>query len=170
MRFPAFIWRLLCLVARKAIASERMASRLHRDDYVLAVLATSGGEAWTPVQVQKMFFLLDQRLASQVGGPHFSFAAYDYGPFDAAVYDVIERQERATLASVERASSMRMFRLTRLGQERGDEVLASMAVAPREYIRSLSAWVRSLSFQQLVSAVYKEFPAMKANSVFRDPA
>lgn len=147
-----------------------MPGRLDRDDYVLAVLATSGEQPWTPVQVQKIFFLLDQRLASQVSGPHFAFAAYDYGPFDPAVYDVIERQQQAELASVDRSASMRTFRLTRFGQARGEEVLGTLSPAAREYIRSLSAWVRGLSFQQLVSAVYKEFPEMRANSIFRDPA
>jgi hypothetical protein len=168
MCFLAAILRLLCLVARKTIASDRMVGRLHRDDYVLAVLATSGEGAWTPVQVQKIFFLLDQRLASQVGGPHFNFTAYDYGPFDAAVYEVIERQSE--LASVDRTSSMKTFRLTRRGQARGEEALVELSPGAREYIRSLSGWVRNLSFQQLVSAVYKEFPEMRANSVFRDPA
>ena len=37
-----------------------------------------------------------------------------------------------------------------------------------DYIKRASEFVRSLSFSDLVSAVYKAYPEMKANSVFRD--
>jgi hypothetical protein len=35
------------------------------------------------------------------------------------------------------------------------------------YIRQASEFVRSLSFTQLVSAIYKAYPEMRENSVFQ---
>ena len=36
--------------------------------------------------VQKLLFLLDREAAEIVGGPHFRFVPYNYGPFDKGVY------------------------------------------------------------------------------------
>ena len=37
----------------------------------------------------------------------------------------------------------------------------------REYISRVFQWVRALSFEQLVRAIYAQYPEMKENSVFR---
>ena len=47
---------------------------------------------------------------------------------------------------------------------RGDEM---NIMVDRPPIEQVSKFVRSLSFEQLVSAIYKAYPRMKANSVFR---
>jgi hypothetical protein len=141
-----------------------------RSDLVLAVLSTSEGAPWTPVQLQKIFFLLDKKIPHEFGGPLWAFAAYDYGPFDAGIYRTVEGLQQHELALVDGGSfnTMRTFRLTSSGQAQGARSLEDLSVAAQAYIRRLSAWVRSLSFTQLVSAVYKEFPDMRENSVFRD--
>jgi uncharacterized protein len=143
---------------------------MQRSDLVLAVLSTSGGEAWTPVQVQKVFFLLDRKIPSGIGGPKWDFAAYDYGPFDSDVYREIEALEKDGLAVVEglRFSKGRTFRLTSQGQDRGKTMLGQLPGNVSDYIARLSSWLRGLSFQELVSAVYREFPEMKKNSVFQE--
>ena len=61
-----------------------------RDQYVLASMAMAGREALSPVQVQKYFFLLDQNVPEELVGERFNFEAYDYGPFDKAVYKVLD--------------------------------------------------------------------------------
>lgn len=140
-----------------------------REDHVLAVLAASNGAIHTPVQVQKLFFLLDKKAASSVGGPYFNFQPDDYGPFDKAVYLALESLAARGLVSVEAVPDLRrkVYRTTPSGQKEGARLLASMRPDVATYIHQLSAWVRSLSFAQLVSAIYAEFPAMKARSIFR---
>jgi hypothetical protein len=143
-----------------------MTNTTARDRYVLAVLSASGGEPWTPVQVQKMFFLLDERIPRDIEGPRFDFRPYDYGPFDAAVYHEIGVLRKAGKASVD-TDRVRSYRLTPTGQREGERALQELPKSAQDYIRKLSAWVRALSFPQLVSAVYSEFPEMRAKSVFR---
>ncbi len=61
---------------------------LARQDVILSALAVGGENAtYSPVQVQKLFFLIDRKAAHLLAGPHFAFRPYDYGPFDPAVYD-----------------------------------------------------------------------------------
>jgi hypothetical protein len=141
---------------------------MDRDSLILAALAASDGARHTPVQVQKLLFLLDRHIPTYTGGPHFHFIPYDYGPFDAEVYNELEKLEQKSLVFIEQhpGSRWKTYRLTPQGQHRGDKVLREMDDRAAEYIRKVSAWVRSLSFPQLVSAIYKAYPEMQVNSVF----
>jgi hypothetical protein len=53
------------------------------------------------------------------------------------------------------------------GQESGLALLNDLPPNTKNYIIQLSEFVRSLSFSALVSAIYKAYPAMRANSVFQ---
>ena len=64
---------------------------LGQTDIILAALAASRGAAHSPVQMQKLLFLLDKRLANELGGPHFNFIPHHYGPFDRTIYDLLEQ-------------------------------------------------------------------------------
>ncbi|MCC6523371.1 MAG: hypothetical protein IT373_11965 [Polyangiaceae bacterium] len=137
---------------------------MDRADLVLAGLATDNCAPLTPVQAQKLFFLLDQ-CASNLDGPHWNFAPYDYGPFDAGVYREMESLAREGLVSI-RLGGVRCFLATDEGARRGKAALASLPADTRSYVEQLGHWVRSLTFPQLVSAIYQAFPDMRANSKF----
>jgi hypothetical protein len=139
-----------------------------KDDFVLAVLAAADGANHTPVQVQKLFFLLDKKIPYHIGGTHFNFHPDDYGPFDSGVYRALEALSARGLVEVNKVADLRRktYRTTSDGQRRGEAVLSGLSTGVADYIRQLSAWVRNLSFAELVSAIYAEFPDMKVNSVF----
>ena len=63
---------------------------MDRATFVLAGMAPAGNAPFSPVQVQKLFFLLDRNIANYTAGPHFGFEPYDYGPFDKQVYCDLE--------------------------------------------------------------------------------
>lgn len=138
-------------------------------DIILAVMATSGGAVYTPVQIQKLLFLLDKKVPRHTGGPHFDFAPDAYGPFDSDVYFRLTELESEGLVEITpvRDARSRLYRLTPSGKAEGDTILNGLVPDLAKYIVTLSEWVRSLSFAKLVSAIYREFPGMKANSVFR---
>lgn len=140
-----------------------------RQDFMIAVLAAAEGASHTPVQVQKLFFLLDENVGERVGGRHFAFRPWDYGPFDRAVYDELEQLESAGLVQILRSPGgrWRTYDLTKMGQEKGEARLRELKPDVAEYIRRLSRWVRSLSFSQLVSSIYRAYPEMAARSVFQ---
>lgn len=141
---------------------------MDRRAVVLAALAPALGAAHTPVQVQKLLFLIDREIPALLGGPLFDFQPYNYGPFDKSVYSTLESLARDGMVEVEEAPGLRWrkYRLTEAGQEAGLMVLGRLDRRASNYIKSISTFVRSLSFEQLVAAIYKEYPEMKANSVF----
>lgn len=142
---------------------------MKRNEIVLAALAAAEGGAFSPVQVQKLFFLLDRNIAEHIGGRQFEFEPYDYGPFDSRVYSALEELARDGLVEIESGGSgaARRYLLSERGLGQGREKLNSLPVAATDYMRRAVSFVRSVSFSELVSAIYKAYPEMKVNSVFK---
>lgn len=142
---------------------------MERKEIVLAAFAASNGAEHTPVQAQKLFFVIDREIPQLVGGPFFNFIAYDYGPFDSDVYNVLRQLEEDGDAETLYCSpsGFRRYKLTVQGQLKGMGILQGLDKKASDYVMALSEWIRRLSFAELVSAIYKAYPEMKANSVFR---
>src|ERR1700722_3405626 len=60
------------------IMEKHTTPELSREDFILNVLSLSPNESFSPVQIQKLFFLLEKRLNLN----YFSFIPYHYGPYD----------------------------------------------------------------------------------------
>lgn len=140
---------------------------MERRQYVLAVMSAGDRPEYSPAQLQKLFFLMDREVAAHTGGPYFNFRAYDYGPFDPAVYEEVEALAAMGLALVDKTGFYRVYSLSPAGLEQGRAALSEFTPAGREYAARAANWVRSVSFNQLVSEIYKRYPEMKENSVFR---
>ena len=140
------------------------------DEYVLAILSTGDGANYSPVQVQKMFFILDQEIPGEIEGPRFDFEPYDYGPFDKAVYEDLRVGQADELVAIEEAPYGRWneYRATDRGIEKARALQLQINKDQLEFLKELSAWIRRLSFPQLVSAIYKDYPEMRENSIFVD--
>lgn len=138
-----------------------------REELVLAALAQAKGKALTPVQVQKLFFLIDHNIAKLVDGPHFDFKPYNYGPFDKAVYDALEDQRAVGNVEFVPQRTWNDFRLTEAGQARGEDIFGKLDAKARDYTERAVDFVMKLSFTELVSAIYKAYPDMQVNSVFK---
>ena len=136
-------------------------------DIILAAFAPAKGSLHTPVQVQKLLFLIDREIPQYVDGPHFNFKPYHYGPFDLLVYDELATLAEEKYIDIVPESNWNSYRLTDTGQKEGEKILNSLNPKAKLFIETMSVFVRSVSFEQLVSAIYKAYPEMKENSVFR---
>jgi uncharacterized phage-associated protein len=134
---------------------------------ILAALASSDGVLHTPVQVQKLLFLIDREIPSLVGGPLFDFQPYNYGPFDKAVYSELSTLAEEGEVAIVPQNNWLSYRLTEKGLETGKRILCSLPEQARDYIDRSSQFVRSLPFAELVSAIYAAYPEMRQNSVFQ---
>ena len=141
---------------------------MDKSELMLAALAPAGNDELTPVQVQKLLFLIDRNIAEDVGGTGFHFVPYDYGPFDSSVYDVLRSLEvRQLVSSSVTSRGWKKYALTTQGVATGQQHLQTLSPRAQEYIKRVSDFVRTTSFSNLVSAIYKAYPDMKVNSVFR---
>ncbi len=143
---------------------------MNRKQAVLAAMAASNGAAHSPVQIQKLVFLLDRNVPELVTeGPGFSFEPYDYGPFDRTVYSELDSLSSEALSEIQQVPDLRRrsYRLTPTGQVAGEQILSQMRPENADYVKRLSSFVRGLSFADLVATVYQHYPEMAAKSVFR---
>lgn len=141
-----------------------------RKEMTLCVLAAASGNAYTPVQVQKALFLIDSKAPELFSGDRYNFQPYDYGPFDKSVYQDVRQLavEGLATASETNVGWMNRYWATEDGVKKGRELMESLPLKGRGFIEEISTYVRRLSFSQLVSAIYNEFPEMRARSVFKE--
>jgi uncharacterized protein YwgA len=138
-----------------------------KETLILACLAASDGNSYDPAQIQKLIFLYQEKGLPAADSKPFHFTPYNFGPFDSSVYSTLDALSERGLVEIlgQSFSKNRAYRLSAEGEVSGQAALRNAPA--NQYLRDLSSWVRKLSFTALVSAVYKEFPHMKANSVFR---
>jgi uncharacterized protein YwgA len=128
-----------------------------------------GDGMFTPVQIQKALFLASDR-APDAFYSTYDFQPYDYGPFDRQVYLDVEELERLGLAQVNQppGSRWKTYAATAAGKAEGARLTQSLTEPQRELLKKIVTLVRGLSFNDLVSAIYRAYPDMRARSVFRD--
>jgi len=137
-----------------------------RHELILAAMSPARCGTFSPVQIQKLFFLIEQNISDQVDGPHFEFVPYHYGPFDKEVYEEIDSLAAAGLTELSRDGRWTSYRLTEAGQQKGEKALKLLRPEAQDFINRTTTFVRSLSFTKLVASIYKAYPEMRENSVF----
>lgn len=137
-----------------------------RNDVVLTGMTAAGPRTkFNAVQLQKLFFLVDREIPSLIGGPHFDFMPHHYGPFDRAVYDVIDDLLESGDASVDASSRYPMYSLTASGARKGTRFLAKMHDSASSYMKEASNWIVATPFQPMLAAVYRQYPDMARNTI-----
>ena len=142
-------------------------SSLNKDDVVL--LALQDGDVYTPVQVQKLLFLIEEK-ASLTKKALFNFIPYHYGPFDKEVYSTLDKLAADGLVNIHCGVNQqrRKYCLTKEGLSAASGAVSKIESTTNDYIKELAHYVHSQSFTDLVSAIYQEYPQMKENSIFND--
>jgi hypothetical protein len=157
-------------ICPRTIRASPKRTTMNSPDWLLLVVG-SATKPMQPVQLQKALFLLDRNLQPAQKGAEriYSFAPYDYGPFDSSVYSDAESMAREGLVSIQRppGQTYKVYGVTEAGRNLADQIAQQLAPGVHEYAKAIVAWIQSLSFQQLVSAVYRDYPDMKVNSVFK---
>ena len=145
-----------------------MAVRQSKEAIILAALSASENAVFQPVQIQKFFFLIDQKISDKLGGKLFNFEPYHYGPFDKAVYtELDELAARGLVEITSQGLGRKSFQVTPDGRKIGEAALLQLGDLA-QYLSELSKFVRSMSFDQLVRTIYSAYPDMKKNSVFNE--
>lgn len=141
---------------------------IEKKDWTLLVLSAASGATLSPVQLQKALFLFGKNAPGAIKGAFYNFKPYNYGPFDATVYADARTLDAEGLAVAgERPSrSWSEYSITPDGMKRAAEIEAELSPEAKSYLASIVAWVRRVSFEDLLRTVYARYPEYAANSVF----
>jgi len=143
---------------------------MKRKDWNLLVLAAAEGKPLTPVQLQKILFLIEKNVPQKQRRDFYNFKPYDYGPFDVVVYQDAEALEQDGFICIRPVPERQWseYAATPAGLKAAEQLQKGLAPGVKEYIQALVEWASKLSFQEIVSAIYKAYPAYKEKSVFQE--
>ena len=142
-----------------------MAALTHADWLLLTI--ASAKRPLEPVQLQKAIFLIGQNLKYEVGDSFYKFIPYNYGPFCQEIYADAQVLAAQGLVTISPGQKERRYAPTTDGESRAAELARAANVASVDYVKRVMAWMAELTFPQLLSAVYKQYPDWAKNSVFR---
>lgn len=137
-----------------------------REDILLGTAAGSTGRyPLDPIRLMKAAFIVSQR------GPEghrrlFNFRPYDYGPFDATVYQARDNLLALGLLLAEPAGKYENYSLTESGWAAARELENEVGEDLYAWLQEVGAYVTSRSFSQLLREIYGAFPAYAARSIF----
>jgi hypothetical protein len=142
---------------------------LENRDWTLLVIAAAKGNVMTPVQLQKSLFLLSRNLNPRQLklDSLYNFRPYDYGPFDSNVYSDAEKLGAAESVSISNDGRYRTYSITPRGHARAQSLLERLEAGVAKYLDDVVNWVLTKNFGDLVRAIYKNYPEMRENSVFK---
>jgi uncharacterized protein YwgA len=147
-----------------------MATKLKNRDVTLLVIAAAGDTGLTPVQVMKSVFIVGQCGLSDLPSDFYRFFAYNYGPFHPDVYrDVEELVDEGLVYEIREAGrNWSKYIIAPPSLRYAKDLKRQIAHEFFDYINEVVSWVKSLTFNQLLQAIYAKYPEMRENSVFQE--
>jgi|tagenome__1003787_1003787.scaffolds.fasta_scaffold20937086_2 hypothetical protein len=141
---------------------------MDRKDWTLLAISAADAKGLTPVQLQKVLFLLGREMEHELGGDFYHFRPYHYGPFDRAVYGDAEKLSNEDAVEINQrvGENWNRYVISNEGREQADFVKKRASAGAVEYLNRIVEWALRQSFPQLVNAIYTKYPDMKVNSVF----
>ena len=137
-----------------------------RSDIVAASFAAAGPRAaFDPLRAQKLLFLVDREVSERIGGPYFDFRPHRYGPFDPALYRVLDDLAKAKDVRFDDSGRYRRYLLSDKGHGRGAAVLDSLPEPIGKYLRDAARWVRLTPYRRMLAAIYRQYPDTAVDSV-----
>ena len=144
---------------------------MDRKKWILLITSCVEEGGLTPVQLQKSLFILGQKIpkVTSANGGYYNFIAYNYGPFCLDVYKDAESLALDGYLNIYRDSGQRFdqYSITKKGLILVESLKDGIDKDIYIYICQLIAWIKQLTFRQLIQAVYKIYPEFSTNSVFR---
>lgn len=135
----------------------------HRKSFLLSAYAKSPSGSLTPVQAQKIMFVLGQEAPGYVGNDFYRFIPYNYGPFCQDIYD--DQRILDAGGSLRKEGSVYYISNAGLVEVRKiDEEMRPPGLST--YLTNLVEWATSKSFSVLLSSIYAKYPDFAVNSVF----
>lgn len=142
---------------------------MNRADWLLLIIAAAKGQPLTPVQMQKIPFLVSKDLYTHLPQDFYAFEPHDYGPFSNDISkDVTRLIEKGVVAfSINPVGYWKEYRVTEIGLATAQQLKTNIPNEAISYIENVTAWARALSFQEFVRAIYQKYPEYRKHGVFQ---
>ncbi len=133
---------------------------MNKETFLLKVLSIINTPL-SPIQIQKLFFLLEKRLPKDA--KYFEFKPYFYGPYDKQLTLLLNKLIFNNKIQVLTMNNVDYYQLNKYYFESTADFLDNRK---KEFILEIIDFIKRKNFKELCFAIYNEFPEMKVNSVF----
>jgi len=142
---------------------------VERKDVTLLAIESASDGGLSPIQLQKSLFIVGQSHLPGLPSSFYTFYPYNYGPFCEEVYqDTDALVEEGMVFSVPvTGQSWSKYTITPKGRVKAEEIRKETSRELSTYIKETVEWVNSLTFDELLRAIYAKYPAYSTNSVFQ---
>jgi hypothetical protein len=59
------------------------------------------------------------------------------------------------------------YHISQAGRNKVEEIFSTHDQPALQYLQELVRWTQTISFQELIGSIYKQYPEYRANSIFR---
>ncbi|OGO06291.1 MAG: hypothetical protein A2Z76_04755 [Chloroflexi bacterium RBG_13_56_8b] len=142
---------------------------MENKEVLLLVVASADDEGLTPLQLQKSLFLVGECSLPELPSDFYTFVPYNYGPFNPVIYGDAESLAEEGLLEYINVPGQKWskYAATTAGLARAGEITDSISNECSKYIKDVVDWVLSLTFSELLRAIYTKYPKFRSNSVFQ---
>lgn len=153
-----------------------MSFSIKRADWLLLIVATAYDQRLahnsylTPSVLQKSLFILGREHPNDVGPGFYEFSKDAYGPCCVDIYRDAEEHASNGLIVIQKnkRGGWKEYSVTVRGWQRAAELREAIGPDVAEYIADTLHWARGLSFQALVTHVFREYPEYREKAVFQN--
>jgi uncharacterized protein YwgA len=132
---------------------------MNKNEFVFKTLSLLKDKNFSPVQIQKLFFLLEKRLDVK----YFDFKPCNYGPYSFELQNFLDAMSSFGGIELQNINGINHYKISQDNLQNMDDFFDEKK---RNFIIQLGDFIKSLSFKELCMSIYKEFPEMAENSVF----
>jgi hypothetical protein len=136
----------------------------HRKNWLLLAIARAADGQLSPTQTQQAMFILSEEGGALIARPFYSFRPYNYGPFDATIYQDVDDLQRGGLLRIVHTERSASYQITPAGLNHADQLRESLDGRATDYLGRVVVWVKSLSFDAVLEAIYAKYPEYKKNA------
>lgn len=139
-----------------------------REFWPLMALACAPDGVLSPIQVQKALFLVMERAGRHIGDI-YEFEPHNYGPFSVDIYrDIDSLMDKGWVTSVpNQFHTWNSYGVTEDGRKEAEKARDELEPKVAKFLGDVVTWVVKQDFPDLLRAIYDEYPAYAANSVFQ---
>ena len=141
-----------------------------RQKTLLLFLGFSDLQELDPIRIMKGLFLIAMEAPKKwlPREARYKFEPYDWGPYSVDIYsDLDQLIEYKYIKTIEIPDhSWKYYSLTSMGIKISKSVAKDMDPRMVKYLQTIREFVDSLSFHELLTAIYRQYPKYAVNSVF----
>lgn len=124
-----------------------------------------------PIRIMKGMFLFAKETPEQwmPAEARYEFVPYNYGPCSFQIYSDLDFFVASGLVESTEVpgQSWGLYSVTSAGAKFAEHIAQAMDSRPRKYLSTIRDFVAGLSFNDLLTAVYRRYPDYAVNSVFK---